>query len=245
MKDETEKQNDMQKKPSHRRYITAAVVILLLITSALVLFVFTQTRKPDPASERIIREAAAAQIGKDPNSLTDTDFAKITELGVGDRSQTIFAMYDEGGSFKYAYNKLADIGLLRKFTNLQTLYLGSIDVPTDKIPKWMLLLSNLGIFDLEKRFSFDLSPLEKLSHLEKLQVGGNAVNNIEPLAKLGNLKNLELINAAVSNIKPLKSLTQLEKLYIIFCPKLKYEDLEDLGKAIPNLEITSTINKPR
>jgi Leucine-rich repeat (LRR) protein len=235
----------MTKKYSHRKYIIAAAVILLFITSALVLFVFTQTRKPDPVSEKIIREATAAQIGKDPNSLTDEDFAKITELSIGDRSQTIVAMYDEGDSFKYAYNKLVDIRLLNKFTNLQTLYLGSIDVPTDEIPKWIHLFSKLGIFDLEKRFSFDLSPLEKLSHLEKLQVGGNVVIDIQPLAKLGNLKNLQLINAAVSDITPLKSLTQLEKIYIIFCPKLKYEDLEDLGKAIPNLEITSTINKPR
>ena len=233
------------KKSSHRKYLIAGVVILLLITLALVLFVFIQTRRPDPESEKIIREAAAAQLGKDPNSLTDEDFAKITELSIGDRTQTILAMYDDGDWLKYAYNKLADIKLLRKFTNLQTLYLGSIDVPADKIPKWMLLLSKLGIFDLEKRFSFDLSPLEKLSHLEKLQVGGNAVNNIQPLAKLGNLKNLQLINATVSDLKPLESQKQLEKLYIIFCPKLKYKDLEDLGKAIPNLKITSTINKPR
>ncbi len=235
----------LNKKSSHRKYIIATAVILLLITSALVIFVFIQTRKPDPVSKRIIREAAATQLGKDPNSLTDADFAKITELSIGDRSQTIVAMYDEGSSFKYAYNKLADIRLLRKFTNLQTLYLGSIDVSTDKIPKWMLFLSKLGIYDLEKRFSLDLSPLKKLSHLEILQVGGNAVIDIQPLAKLGNLKNLQLINAAVSDLKPLENQKQLEKVYIIFCPKLKYEDLEDLGKAIPNLKITSTINKPR
>ena len=204
-----------------------------------------QTRKPDPASEKIIREAAAAQLGKDPNELTDEDFAKITELSIGERTQSILSMYDEGDSFKYAYNKLSDIRLLDKFTNLKILYLGSIDVSTDKIPKWMLLLSKLGIFNLEKRFSFDLSPLEKLSHLEKLQVGGNVVIDLQPLAKLSHLKNIQLINAQVSDIGPLKKLTQLEKLYIIFCPKLKYEDLEDLKKVNPTLEITSTINKPK
>ncbi len=231
------------KKTSSRKYRIAAIVILLLITSALVLFVFTQTRKPDPASEKIIREAAAAQLGKDPNELTDEDFAKITELSIGDRSQTIFAMYDEEGSFKYAYNKLADIRLLRKFTNLQTLYLGSIDNSENKIPKWMAFLARHGIYDVDKRFALDLSPLEKLNHLEKLQLGGQ-VYNIQPLAKL-NLKHLQLISSSVSDITPLKSLTQLQELYIIFCPKLKYEDLEEIGKAIPNLKITSTINKPR
>ncbi|MBN2589850.1 MAG: hypothetical protein JXA96_08300 [Sedimentisphaerales bacterium] len=233
----------LKKKSSRRRYIITASVILLLITSVLALFVLIQTGKPDPASEAMIREAAAAQLGKDPNSLTDEDFTKITELSIGERTQSIFAMYDEGDSFKYAYNKLSDIRLLEKFTNLQTLYLGSIDVSTDKIPKWMLMLSKLGIYDLEKRYSFDLSPLKKLSHLEKLQVGGNVVNNIEPLAKL-NLKQVQLINAMVSDLKPLENQKQLEKIYIIFCPKLQYKDLEDLGKAIPNLEITSTINKP-
>ena len=235
----------IKKKSSHRRYIIAPVVILLLITSALVLFVFIEAQKNDPASENIIRQAAAAQLGKDTNSLTDEDFAKIIELSIGERTETIFAMYDEENSLTYADNKLSDIRLLEKFTNLKTLYLGSIDVPEGKVPKWMILLSKLGIYDLEKRLSLDLSPLDKLSQLEKLQLGGDAVIKIQPLSKLSNLKNLQLINAQVSDLKPLKKLTQLEKIYIVFCPKLKYEDLVELNKAIPNLEITTTINKPK
>jgi len=235
----------MQKKSAHRKYILSAVAILFLVTLALVLFVITQTQKPDPASERLIREAAAAQLGKDPNKLNDDDFRIITELSIGERTETIFAMYDEGNSLTYGYNKLTDVRLIDKFTNLKTLYLGSIDVPENKIPKWMQLLSKLGIYDMDKRYTLDLKPLEKLKHLEKLQLGGTAVKNIESLEKLSNLKDLQLIDAQVSDLKPLNNLKQLEKITVIFCPKLKYEDLEDLGKAIPNLEIRSTINKSR
>ena len=228
---------------SARRYILAAGFILLLVTSALVIVVLTQVSKPDAASEAIIREAAAAQLDKDPNELTDDDFAKITELSIGEKTQTIISMYDSGGSIEYAYNRLSDIRLLRKFTNLQILYLGSVSVPEQKIPKWMKFLTKHGLYNLDKRLSIDLSPLKKLHSLETLQLGGPAIVDIRPLAGL-NLKNLQLISASIPDLRPIKSLTQLEKLYIIFCAKIKYDDIEDLHKAIPNLKVTTTINPP-
>ena len=233
----------IEKKQSHRKYIITAVIVLFLIMSALVLIVYTDSQKPDPASEAIIRKAAATQLGKDPNSITDEDFEKITELSIGEKTETIFGIYDDGSTSTYAINQLSDIKLLRKFTNLKILYLGSINVPEHEIPYWMVLLEKIGIYDVEARFALDLKPLEKLNNLEKLQLGGTAVHNIEPLANL-NLKTLQLIDAQTSDLEPIKNLAQLQKVYIIFCPKLKYEDLEDLKKAKPNLDITTTILEP-
>ncbi len=233
-------ETNTQQKSSHRKYIISTVVILLLITFALVLFVFTQTRKPDPASEKIIREAAAAHLDKDPNELTDADFARITEISFG-APQTIIPLFNVEEPIKYTNNELTDIRLLEKFTNLQKLNLGAINVSETRIPTWMRILAKLGIFDLNERYAVDLSPLEKLTHLEELQLGGSAVINIKPLANL-NLKNLQLISSPVSDITPLKSLTQLQSLDIIFCPNIKYEDVEELNKALPNLKISGTLN---
>ncbi len=229
-----------QKKLLHRRYLIAAVIASLLIMSILILIVLTQTQKPDPASEKIIREAAASQLGMDPNELNSEDFAKIIELTIGERTQTIVSMFDNASSIKYAENKFTDIRMLKKFTNLQTLCLGSIDVPEKIIPNWMKILAKLGIYDIEKRFAIDLTPLKNLHSLETLQLGGPAIVNIKPLAGL-NLKNLQLISASIPDLEPVKSLSHLEKIDIIFCPKIKYEDIEDLNKALPNLHITTTV----
>ncbi|MEJ2648206.1 MAG: hypothetical protein P8016_07355, partial [Sedimentisphaerales bacterium] len=79
MRNEAE-QNITDKKLSWRKYKLAAVFMSLLITAALVSIYFTQEQKPDPASERVLRQAAAVQlknqthIDKDPNDLTDEDF---------------------------------------------------------------------------------------------------------------------------------------------------------------------------
>ena len=69
----------LKKKHLHRKYIIPVLLILLFIISALV-FIFHMQEQPDPASEKIIRMAAANHLNKDPNELTDSDFAKITEF---------------------------------------------------------------------------------------------------------------------------------------------------------------------
>ena len=70
--------SDIKRKSSRLYYIVLAVV-LLFITPALVFIYFTQDQTSDPASERIIRESAAARLGKNQNELSNEDFAKITE----------------------------------------------------------------------------------------------------------------------------------------------------------------------
>ena len=74
-------QRNSQKKTSRKKCIIAAVsIILLCVIAGLTYRASTWTRvdsESKKASEAIIRQAAAKQISKDPNNLTDEDFAKI------------------------------------------------------------------------------------------------------------------------------------------------------------------------
>ncbi len=130
----TQNHEDTPKIPSYRRYIIAAFLIPLIIIAALVFIWFTQEEhKPDPASEKIIREAAAEQLNKDPNELTDEDFAKITKITDLD-FLGLTKLYDQPIP-PWVLTELSDIRLLEKFTNLQELDLYSIKYPDKYIPK--------------------------------------------------------------------------------------------------------------
>jgi Leucine-rich repeat (LRR) protein len=226
------------RKSSRRKYIIAAVALLLLLTPVVVFMLLRSGY--DQASEAAIRKAAAVQLGKEPNELTETDFAQVTELNIG-AAQTIISLLNPAASISYSNNELADIRLLAKFTNLQKLNLGKINVPEDKIPQWIKTLAKMGIYDIDKGYTIDLRPLEKLAHLEELKLGGAAVSDIQPLAGL-NLKHLLLVDAPLSDITPLMKLNQLQTLEIMFCPNIKIKDVEDLKKMYPNLEISGTVN---
>ncbi len=206
-------QSSSHKKSYHLRYIIS-VVILLLIIAALMFSFFNWEQKSDPASEKVIREAAAVEIYrnnfviKDPNDLNDDDFAKIKYLDFS--MQTYSTPYRQMGD---DITRLSDIKLLEKFTNLEKLVFGEIRLPEVEIPKWMEILAKLGIYDLDKKFVFDLSPLKKLHNLQYLVLCGRPVKNIEPLASLNNLTGLNLI-CPVSDLNPLKNLTNLQHLSI-------------------------------
>ena len=106
-------QKDNKKKPSRRKYIIAAGFILLIGIFVLLFHIWEP--KYDPASEAVIHEAAAEILKKDPNELTDDDFAKITAM-------------------KLQGEILADIKLLEKFTNLQELSIIYTPRPLNTIP---------------------------------------------------------------------------------------------------------------
>jgi hypothetical protein len=166
------------KKSFNRKYIISAAVILLLIIAASVFIIHVQ-EQPDPASEQIIREAAAITLRKDMNELTDNDFSKIIYLTL--------------------YNKeISDIRLLEKFTNLKELRLGFIYHPPQNIPKWKKILSKLRIITLNEEFTIDLSPLKKLTNLKMIEIAGIPFKNINSLASLVNLEKLTLINTEIS-----------------------------------------------
>lgn len=58
----------------------------------------------------------------------------------------------------------------------------------------------------------DLSPLQYLIWINKLDLSGNNIEDITPLAKLINLKQLKISNNPITNIDVLKNLIRLESL---------------------------------
>ena len=219
MKNKTE-QNITDKKSPNRRNILAAIFILLFIISALVLSCFNQEPKSDPASEKIIREAAAKQLNKDPNDLTDDDFSQIKELHIGAYIQS--KMYITTSNVE-----ISDIMFLEKFKNLQVLSLQA-KFPQSAIPKWMSLLAKLGILNLEERFSIDLSPISKLYNLQELRLNNTQVNNLEPIKGLIKLQMLDVGNTQVSDLEPVRGLTNLRELYVFDTPVAHLEPLRGL-----------------
>jgi len=233
-------QNITEKKMSRWKYKLAAILILIFIMSALFLSWFYQESRPDPASAKIIREVAAKQLAKDPNDLTDDDFAKITEI-------------------HFQQLQLSDIKLLKKFTNIRGLYMGSITCPSKSIPKWISIMAKVGIIKPNKRIALNISPLKKLNTLEKLVIQDMPIYDTEPLTSMTNLKYLVLENTSItdirpvrnlhnlkrlfldgteiSNLEPLKNLKNLEYLNIKRCENITEEQVKDLQKALPNLEI--------
>ena len=229
MNDTMKKQYDVKKNPSHRRYIFAVISILLLIAASLVFIYFKQEQKSDPDSEKMIREAAARQLRKDPNELTESDFAQIKELS--------FSIHRRIEDLPY---QLSDIRMLKKFTSLQKLNLDMIDLRYKEIPKWMKILAKAGILDLNKKYAIDLSPLKKLPDLQELTLGGTSVVNIKPLASLNNLKMLNFMSASITNIEPLRNLTQLHWLLI---QSTQISDIKPL-KYLVNLTRLEIRNTP-
>ncbi len=212
MSETMEKPGISEKKTSRRKVIISAIVLLFLAIVALIFIYFTQQNpKSDPASEKIFREAAAAQLTKDPNELIDEDFALITELRFPiNKGDKIFA----SGNYIYRRIELIDIKILEKFINLQYLALGFIAYPENKIPIWMKLLGKFGIVDLSQRYSIDLRPIEKLTNLRELLLNGLSVTNIKPIKALTNLRLLSLRDTDVSDIEPIRNLKKLETLDI-------------------------------
>ena len=252
-----------KKKPFRLKYIIPAVLFLLLIIAVFVYALLTYESQTDPASEKVIRQWVSSELNKDPNDLTDEDFAKITKL-------RLFS------------SELSDIKLVEKFTNLESLEILCYRFSQKDIPKWMKLIAKLGIFDLNERFYIDLSPLKNLTKLQRLSLSSDSVTsfrgsqrrsygiviylpeglpfkNIKPLSGLVNLKELNLNSTRVrdlkplkglkklqvllldgshvSDIKPIKELKSLESLSIRNCKNITDEQVEDLQKALPNLKI--------
>lgn len=256
MVESTKKQNNAQRQFYRRIYIIASLAIPLFIIAALVFILLTQKQKPDPDSETIFRQVVARNfldtgLKIDPNKLTDEDFAKIDNLEVGMPVVTV--------SGYPAIQEIPDIMPLEKFKNLRYLSLGAINYPSNKIPKWMSLLAKYGVYNLEEKFALDLSPLKKLNNLEVLVIF-TTVKNFKPLESLANLqelwlsssrdnkldhlknltklKTLIIFKKQVSDLEPLKGLKNLQRLFIVECDNISDEEVEDLQKALPNLEIS-------
>ena len=140
-----------------------------------------------------------------------------------------------------------------------------ISLPEKEISKWMSILVKLGIYGLDESQSIDLSPLEKLSELRKLELyksytfsiksikrlknlqvlnlSGTPVSNLNPIKNMKNLKQLDITSTKVSNLEPLKGLTNLKVLYIQLCDNISDEQIKELHEALPDLRIQRALGK--
>ena len=205
---------ESSKKPARRKYIIAAVFIVMLVTGTFAAAIIRWEQKSGQESEKIIRQIVAEALNKDPNELTDEDFAKITFLTLREQ-------------------ELSDIKLLKKFINVKQLYLMNIKYPANNIPKWMSYLGKIGIINLSKRFSIDLGPLKKLTNLQTLWITDSQVSNYKSLKGLTNLQDLSLYNTDISDCEPIKRLTKLRELCLDWT---QVSDLKPL-KELANLQI--------
>ena len=199
---ESTKEQYNRKKTSRRNYIIGTAILISVIT-VFSFWMLVWSPKYDSQSDLIIRQEVAKQLKKDQNNLTDEDFAGIKEFEVG----TIVNSYDAAA----VYKELSDIKLLEKFTGLQELHL-SIHFPQDNIPKWAKVLAKWNIVDLTKRYSIELTPLEKINSIERLYLYRSQIRNLKPLSKLVNLRYLSISDTLVSDLEPLRNLSKLQYL---------------------------------
>ncbi|MEJ2647812.1 MAG: hypothetical protein P8016_05305 [Sedimentisphaerales bacterium] len=171
---------------SHRLYkpVMLGSALLIFIIALMVSYFMNKDRKkaviyePDLSGKTVIRRFAASQLDKEPNELTDKDFAGITELSVGQEVRP---------------TELYDIKLLEKFVNLRELNLLNLKYPEKNVPQGMSYLEKTGIYDPSEMNFFDLSPLKNLSKLRRLKIHKTPVNSIEQLKGLTNLQALNVI----------------------------------------------------
>ena len=200
-------------KPYRLKLLISAAVLLLIVITAFVIIFFEQN-SPDPASAAVIRNAAAMQLGKDPNELTDEDFWAVSKLDL---------------SGKEVY----DISLLRKFANLEELNLGNIPLPKPKIPKWMIILGKLHFNPTKiytKRYKdkyfIDLRPLEKLPKFKRIHIHNTAFKDLKPLEKI---ENLQMVHIMIG---------QLEEYESIKIKNVNYENISE-SAFLYNIMISS------
>lgn len=217
MEDEKSLKSDNKKQYWMKLIIFAVFLFLFLIFVSV--FIFVVKNSSDPASAAVIRIAAALQLGKDPNELTDPDFAKITSLD-------------------FYRKRFSDIKLLKKFKNLEQLSLSETDFVEPVIPEWKALLVKIRVIKDPGNY-IDLSPLKKLRKLQLLVIINQRINDIRPLSKLTNLKDLQLTQTQLSDLEPIKRLPNLQKLYVDGTQVSDIEPLRELTD-LRELSIGST-----
>lgn len=266
---ESVKKDSFQKNIFRRKY---KIVLLILLLCILTLFIYKiLIWKPvESASQKayavkskaIILQAAAVQLNKEVNVLTNEDFAKIKK-------------------FSLDYRSLCDLRCLEKFSNLEELRMAYLQIPIKKRPKWMNILAKFGFYKSVNTSYVDLSPIAKLSNLQNLEIAYSQVNNLgalknldklrslrldgtiipdfkplsnlnslkelvlvgsniidlKPISRLPNLETLILSNTFISDLEPIKKLKNLKTLEIKNCTNISYKQVEDLKNVLPDLQI--------
>ena len=123
---------------------------------------------------------------------------------------------------------------LKKMKNIRYLDLRNTQVNNIKPLAGLINLRELRLSHTQIE---NLSPLKKLAGLQHLSISDTNVNNIEPLQNMTNLQELWLNDTDISDIEPIKKLPNLRYLFIKNCKNITDKQVEDLQKALHELEI--------
>lgn len=175
---------------------------------------------PDTKTQEILKK-----LGINQNELwTELDLSPIEKL-VNLRELKLFGI------------PFRDIKPLENLSNLENLWLSTPMVenyePLEKLTKLksLTLYQNVRIF-------YKPEQIRCLQKLEFLSLELMNSKNLELISNLTNLKILKIrSNNLLSNLDSLKEMVNLKKLYIQDCPNITEQQIEDLQKALPNLEI--------
>ncbi len=177
--------------------------------------------KGKKCEEIIRRDVSIYFFGRDANAVTEEVLANLTVL------------YIRYGSEAF------DLKPFEKLKSLQSLkFMAFSDgwplPPKPPAPKWKLFLAKFRIIDLEKKDSFNLKPIGKLTNLQEVLLHGELIFDIKPLAKLTRLKSLKLVSVRTTDLTPIKNLVNLEELDIFGSPISNLEPIKGL-KNLKNL----------
>ena len=140
-------------------------------------------------------------------------------------------------SLKYSCD-FNDISSIARFKNLETLCLHGTQISDIGPVRNLKKLRNLNISCTSVS---DLGPLRNLRRLRAINLSYSDVQNLERVRKLNNLKYLDISGTAISDLTPVKNLKNLQTLMIKDCCNIKNEQVKDLQKILPQLNIYSDI----
>jgi hypothetical protein len=116
MNEAIKNQDNIKKEPPRRKYIIAAVILCIFAGCMYMILAYNAETKRREGEAIIRREVAFWVLHKDPNDLTEEDFATLTFANIG-----------------YG-NKIYDLKPLEKFTSLQSLFFADESFRDDAPP---------------------------------------------------------------------------------------------------------------
>lgn len=206
-----------------RVLITICLGITILITAVFIVNgYFNKTEGIYQFHSPAIAEAVAIQLEKEVDKITYDDLKSISELSIwGEKvigkDDTItwewlpgnyVNQYTINGSVYHTRGSVNDINDIKYMRNLKTLQLVKQEI-VDLSPLKDLSIVHLYLND---NFINDLSPLENMTSLYTLEVGGNPIKSIEALSKLNYLGELDISDTDCSNFDEINHMYNLKML---------------------------------
>lgn len=166
-------------------------------------------------SDANLEAALRREINKPTGTLTVSDFAHLTELGLGNCNITDITPLAKLTNIRYLYlqdNNITDITPLAQLSNLTELVLDGNNI-SDLKP--LANLSGLNWLYLNHNNITDLTPLANLkAPLKYLNLNYNNITDLTPLANMSDLCELQLNHNNITDLTPLANLSLLDFLYL-------------------------------